>query len=109
MVRGIVVGGGVAAVVSVQNALTILDEQAAGVTESAGVVFSDITMVGSGEEAGPTVSVCRVVGVGEISRIALTVWEGAIGDGLSSVHGRYTCVVILTISLSVQIKSVVLG
>jgi hypothetical protein len=109
---GIVGGGGVGATVSVQNTSTILDEQAEGVTAESvtiGVEISAMTIVESGAVPG-VVSVCSVVGVGVISGTALEVWEGPIGDGLSSLlHGRYTCVVILTISLSVQIKSVELG
>ena len=112
------IGGGTVTAIftdNVQNTSMTLDEQGEGVTvaaRTAGVIITDIAIVESGEEAG-VVSVCTVVvGVGEIvlSRAAaLTVCEGEISDGISSVHGRYTCVVILTISLSVQIKSVVLG
>ena len=88
-------------------AVSVQTIQATGVSESVrtGVVVTDLTIVESGKVAG-AVSVWRVVGVGEISRTALTVWEGTTDDGFSSTHDQYTCVVILMISLSVQIKSV---
>ena len=102
------VGGSVSETVSVQNTSTISDEQGGGVTMESvtiGVEVSAVTIIESGEGPG-MVLVCRVVGVGEISGTALAVWEGVIGDG---GHGRYTWAVMLTISLSVQIKSVEFG
>ena len=58
--------------VRVQNTSTILGVQAA---EAAMVIGPGVavTIVESGEETGPTVSVCRVVGVGEISGTTLAV------------------------------------
>lgn len=106
------VGGGGGETVSVQNTSIISDEQGTGVTTESvtiGVEVSAVTTVESGEGRSMEL-VCRVVGVGEISGTALAVWEGAMGDGLaSSGHGRYIWVVMLTISLFVQIKSVEFG
>ena len=79
---GAEVVGGVSAAVSVQNTSTVLEEQATtppettgtGVlaTETAGtgvVAKPSISIVenGDSEETSPTISVCRVVGVGEMS------------------------------------------
>ena len=90
VVGGRVVEGGVATAVNVQNALIMLDEQAVGVSESAGVgvAVTDTAIAVSGKVVCTTMSVCRyVVGVGETSGTALVGWEEVIGDGSSSVHG----------------------